>query len=149
MHLDDTCLRSDLQDMHFINIGVSYYPDEVEKWFCQGYNRKHEVYLFRKDEVVAFSQLVFQVEWRTAAFQAPALQEGDAIAENLGLIQVMGGKNDGAFWAVKQNDNTGTSNQKIYWYRQRKTDRLWTKKRCSKITRETRPALAVLNPRLR
>lgn len=70
------------------------------------------MYLLCEGEVVAFSQLVFKVEGRTAAFEASALKEGDAVTENFSLIQVMGGKNDGAFWTVKQNEHRGVSNQR-------------------------------------
>lgn len=70
------------------------------------------MYLLCESEVVAFSQLVFKVEGRTTAFEASALKEGDAVTENFSLIQVMGGKNDGAFWTVKQNEHRGVSNQR-------------------------------------
>lgn len=71
------------------------------------------MYLLCEGEVVAFSQLVFKVEGRTTAFEASTLQEGDAVTENFSLIQVMGGKNDGAFWTVKQNEHRGMSNQRF------------------------------------
>lgn len=70
------------------------------------------MYLLCEGEVVALSQLVFEVERRTTAFEASALQEGDAVTENFSLIQVMGGKNDGTLWTVKQNQHRGMSNQR-------------------------------------
>ncbi len=81
------------------------------------------MYLLCEGEVVALSQLVFEVEGWTTAFEASALQEGDAVAENFSLIQVMGGKNDGTLWTVKQNQHRGMSNQRSTDKgRQRETD---------------------------
>lgn len=52
-------------------------------------------YLFGESELVSSSQLVLQVVRRSAAFQTSALQEGDAIAQDLGFIQVMCGQDNG------------------------------------------------------
>lgn len=53
-------------------------------------------YLPAEREIVALTHLVFEVKRGAAAFQAPPLQEGDAVAQHLGLIQVVGGHDDGA-----------------------------------------------------
>lgn len=53
-------------------------------------------YLLGEGEVVALAQLVFEVEGRAAALQTPPFQEGDAVTEDLGLVQVVGGHDDGA-----------------------------------------------------
>lgn len=70
------------------------------------------MHLLCEGEVVALSQLVFEVEGRTTALEASALQEGNTVTENFSLIQVMGGKNDGTLWTVKQNQHRGMSNQR-------------------------------------
>lgn len=53
-------------------------------------------YLLRQSEFVALTQLVFQVQGGSAAFQSSSLQEGDAVAQYFSLIQVVGGHDDGA-----------------------------------------------------
>ena len=55
-------------------------------------------YLPSEGELVALAQPVLQLEGGAAALQPPALQEGDAVAQHLGLVQVVGGHDDGASW---------------------------------------------------
>lgn len=47
-------------------------------------------------EVVALTQLVFQVERGAATLQPSPLQEGDAVTQYFGFVQVMGGHDNGA-----------------------------------------------------
>lgn len=56
------------------------------------------VYLLSEGEFVTLTQLVFQVEGWSTAFQTSTLQEGNAVAQHLGLIQVVRGHDDGATW---------------------------------------------------
>lgn len=53
-------------------------------------------YLPGEGEVVALTQLVFQVERGAATLQPSLLQEGDAVAQHFGFVQVMGGHDNGA-----------------------------------------------------
>lgn len=66
-------------------------------FFFWGGAREDE-YLPAEREIVALTHLVFEVKRGTAAFQAPPLQEGDAVAQHLGFVQVVGGHDDGAVW---------------------------------------------------
>lgn len=61
-----------------------------------GSNKVGAIYLPAERQIVALTQLVFKVQRRAAAFQAPPLQEGDAVAQHFGFVQVMGGHDDGA-----------------------------------------------------
>lgn len=54
-------------------------------------------YLLGEGEFVTLTQFVFQVEGWATAFQTSSLQEGDAVTQHLGLIQVVCGHDDGAF----------------------------------------------------
>lgn len=56
------------------------------------------VYLLSEGEFVTLTQLVFQVEGWSTAFQTSTLQEGNTVAQHLSLIQVVCGHDDGAIW---------------------------------------------------
>lgn len=54
------------------------------------------MYLLGESEFVALTQFVLQVEGGAAAFQAASLQEGDAVAQDFSLVQVVSGHDNSA-----------------------------------------------------
>lgn len=58
----------------------------------------HVFYAANQSEIETHAKAVFEEKRGAAAVQLPLGDDGDAVAQQVGLVHVMGGQKDGAAW---------------------------------------------------